>query len=317
MKKRLLTLILCVCLVFSAACTAEDSSRKNDDDDNRKSEETEVTEEETEATEEETEDVSETTGNALGFDEIELEEQTIVDKDGIVITVISFENDEFYGPIINVQIENNTEQNQVMSVYGMKVNGIAIDGSLYCEVSTGKKANAEIYLDGADLEVSGISTIKDLEIVFEGYDSDSYDTLFMSDAVTFSTNADESFVQTVDDSGTVVYDENGIRVVMKETIEIDEFGDPYFVLFVENDTDAEIYVSMDDVSVNGVMLDPFFASIVPAGTVDFEDAWFSVSDLEDNDISEIEEIEFSLYAYDWDTMDDVFTTDMITLTVQG
>lgn len=314
MKKNVLALILCLCLVFSAACAAGDSTREKDEDNNKKSEETEVTEEETEATEEETEAV-ETTDTAPGSDEISLDEQIIVDQDDVVITVMSYENDEYYGPTFLVQIENNTEQNLSMSAYSAVINGIAIDGSLYCDVAAGKKANAELYFDSADLAISGITTMKDIEVIFEGYDPDTYDTLFMSDIAAFSTTADASSVQTIDDSGTVVYDDKGIRVIMKETIQEDEFGDTYIVFFVENSTDAEICLYSEDVSVNGIMIDPIYASIVPAGKVDFEDMCFWASDLEENEITEINEIEFSLYCFDWDSLDDIFNTESITFTV--
>jgi len=315
MKKSLLALILCLCLVFSAACAGEDSTKDKDDDNNRKSEETEVTEKETEETEKETEAVVETTENAPVSGEISIDEQIIVDKDGVVITVMSYENDEFYGPTIVTQIENNTEQDLSMSIYSAIVNGIAIDGSLYCDVAAGKKANTEICLDPADLAVSGITTIKDIELIFEGYDSVTYDTLFMSDSAAFSTSADASFVQMIDDSGSVVYDDNGIRIIMKETVEVDEFGDTYFVFYVENNLDVEIAVFSENVSVNGIMIDPVYGSIVPAGKVDFEDMCFWASDLEDNGITGIEEIEFSLYAYDWDSLDDIFSTDVISFTI--
>lgn len=306
MKKILMALILCLCLVFSAACSSGDSSKDKDDDNNKESEETteksEVTEEETEAA-------------AQNFDEISIDEQVIVDQDGIVVTVKSIENDEFYGPTINVQIENASENNLSMSVDTLTVNGIAIDASLYCDVAAGKMANTEIYMDSDDLAISGITTIKDIELAFEGYDPDTYDTLFMSDVAAFSTNADVTFVQKIDDSGSVVYDNNGIRIIMKDGVNVDEYGDTYFVFYVENNSNVSIGVFSENVSVNDVMIDPFFGSMVPAGKVDFEDMTFWASDLEDSAVVSISGIEFSMYGFDWDSLDDLFDTGIVTFTV--
>ena len=65
-------------------------------------------------------------------------------------------------------------------------------------------------------------------------------------------------------------------------------------------------VSVDEASVNGYMADPFFAKSVQPGKCAFTSMSWSYSSLEDSgitDISDIEEIEFKLRAYDYDNWD--------------
>ena len=58
--------------------------------------------------------------------------------------------------------------------------------------------------------------------------------------------------------------------------------------------------SWDDVSVNGYMVDPFWATSVPAGCKKITTISFSSSKFEENGIEKVEEIEFELRVYDND-----------------
>ena len=69
-------------------------------------------------------------------------------------------------------------------------------------------------------------------------------------------------------------------------------------VYLENKTDVELMFSLDDVSVNGFMCDPFWASSVAAGKKANEEISFSDSDFEKNGITEVSEIVFTLTVYD-------------------
>ena len=69
-------------------------------------------------------------------------------------------------------------------------------------------------------------------------------------------------------------------------------------VYIENKTDKELMFSVDDVSVNGFMCDPFWAETVSPGKKSNSTiSWFE-SDFEENEISEVEEITFTLNVYD-------------------
>ena len=72
--------------------------------------------------------------------------------------------------------------------------------------------------------------------------------------------------------------------------------------------------SVDEASVNGFMLDPFYAKSVLAGKCAFSSmSWYNTT-LDENGITDIEEIEFKLRAYDADNwMSDDFANEVITL----
>ena len=57
-----------------------------------------------------------------------------------------------------------------------------------CEVAGGKKANDQIIIMNSDLEQAGIEVIKDIELKFHIFDSQTWDTIFDS-----GSNYDNNF----------------------------------------------------------------------------------------------------------------------------
>lgn len=79
-------------------------------------------------------------------------------------------------------------------------------------------------------------------------------------------------------------------------------------VYLENKTDKELMFSVNDVSVNGFMCDPFWAETVAAGKRSNTSISWLVSDFEDNGIETVEDISFTLHVYDsndW-MADDIF-----------
>lgn len=69
-------------------------------------------------------------------------------------------------------------------------------------------------------------------------------------------------------------------------------------VYLENKTDMELMFTVEDVSVNGFMCDPFWACSVAAGKKANEQIGFSDTDFEKNGIETVEEITFTLRVYD-------------------
>ena len=69
-------------------------------------------------------------------------------------------------------------------------------------------------------------------------------------------------------------------------------------VFLENKTDLELMFTVENVSVNGFMCDPFWADTVDAGKKANESITFLKSDFEENGIEVVEEITLTLRIYD-------------------
>ena len=119
---------------------------------------------------------------------------------------------------------------------------------------------------------------------------------------TGSVNSSSSSTQeSTKPSGTskeqVLVEDENITVKFTGTQEDSLWG--YTVkVYLENNTDNDLMFSVDDVSVNGFMCDPFWASTVAAGKKANEKITFSEAAFAENGIEAVEEITFTLHVYD-------------------
>ena len=118
---------------------------------------------------------------------------------------------------------------------------------------------------------------------------------------------------TFDDSGEVVYDESGVKIVIKG-LNDDAFLGQEIIVYIENNTDKGVTIQTRDVSVNGFMIDGYFSSDVAPGKHAVDAITFLSSELEDNDITTFETVELSFVAYNSKNYDQLFKTDKINLT---
>ena len=77
-------------------------------------------------------------------------------------------------------------------------------------------------------------------------------------------------------------------------------------VFIENKTDKDIMISLDGVSVNGYMCDPFWGTDVYAGKKANSEISWSDTQLEENKIENIEDIDFTLHVTDNNTWDTIY-----------
>ena len=114
-----------------------------------------------------------------------------------------------------------------------------------------------------------------------------------------NTNSENIPVPGITFQETVFVDDENCTFTIKS---IDPDGDWGYTLnaFLENKTDLNLMFSLDAVSVNGFMCDPFWASQVSAGMKANEEISFYESSLEDLGITDVTEITFTLCVYDYD-----------------
>ena len=114
-----------------------------------------------------------------------------------------------------------------------------------------------------------------------------------------SSSATQNTVGSSDEgSKEVVLVENDDIIVKVTGTEQDDLWGYTMKVFLENKTDKELMFSVDDVSVNGYMCDPFWASTVAAGKKANEKITFSDAAFAENGSEAVEEISFTLHVYD-------------------
>lgn len=245
--------------------------------------------------------------------EITIAETVLYEADGIKVTATGYE-DGWMGPEIKFLVENDSAKNVVVSTEAVSINGYMMPYSgLYAQVAAGKKANESMIVMTSELEQSGIETIADLQFFIHVVDSDTYETLADSELISLSTSA-TGLEQPVDETGDVLYDENGIKIVCKG-LKQDIIWDGTIVFYMYNISGQPITVYAENVSVNGFMQDAGLWSDLRDGTRIIDGmSLLDLSDLELESIDEVEEIEFNIRIVNSENWNEIVTTDVITLT---
>jgi len=243
---------------------------------------------------------------------LSIEEQVIYDANDIKVTATGI-GKSMWGVEIKLVVENNSDTDVTIQDKNANVNGFMVSTTMSIDVAAGKKANDTLIIDNSSIEACGLEQIATIEFRLYIFDSDSWDDIALSDVITITTSQAEGYAQAYDDSGEVLVDYNGIKIVCKGLSEEDSWWGPGVILYVENNSNKDITIQVRDASINGFMMDPTISEDVIIGKKSICDISFLASELEDNGITSIEDIEFYFNIFDMETWDDVFDSDIITL----
>ncbi len=251
---------------------------------------------------------------AASSTEITVPNSEIFNQDGIKISTTGYDADGFWGPTVKLLVENDSDKDITVQVRNGSVNGYMTDFQMSCDVAAGKKANDGMGISYSDLKASGIDTIANMEFSFHIFESSSWDTILDTDIISLTTSASD-YVQKYDDSGDVIYDENSIRIISKQLVtDEDDIWGPRYYIYIENNSDKGITVQVRDTSVNGFMIDPSLSAEIAPGKKKVDDIMFMSSQLEENNIKEITEIETSFHIFDSDGWGTIADTEPVTIT---
>ena len=252
--------------------------------------------------------------NNTAPDKITFTETVVVDNDDCTIKITGIENDEFWGYTLKAFMYNKSSDiTYMIAVDSAAINGVQVDPFFATEVAPGKKTNEKIGFYSIDeiFKTEGITPYTDIELTFRVYDTNNW----LSDDILYKTihiypygeeNA-AKFVRPTKQTDTVIID-NKYATVIVTGYEYDEIWGYTVNLFLINKTDKTLMFAIDEASVNGLMADPFYATTVLPGKSAFSSVSWSNTTLTEQGITEVNEIEFQFYAYDYN---DWFSNNLI------
>lgn len=273
----------------------------------------EKSEDETKATAE-----AETTAEAKETEpenDVTIEEQVLFEADGVTVTAKEYSVDKIWGEGVKLLIENNGTSDIGVGCNALIVNDYMITDLFSETVAAGKKANSTLNLSTKGLQAAGIDNVGQIEVYFYTFDASTYSRKTELDCVTIKTSAfDQMEVQKADD-GKELYNEDGIRIVGKYVNE-DSFWGAGILLFIENDTDKNVIVQADDLSVNGFMMTPLFSSTVYSKKMALSEITLLSSEMEENGIESVDEVELKFHLVEADTYKTIKDTDPISFSAK-
>lgn len=235
-----------------------------------------------------------------------ISDEVIVDDENCAFTIVKAEDDSLWGFTLKALCENKTaDKNLMFSIDDVSVNGYMSDPVWAAEVAAGKKSNNDITFLTSSFDTIGITSADEITFTLNIYDSDDWmaDHLVAETFTIYPTGLTRDQI-VVPERRTaageqVILDDGNTTFIILGTEEDNIWG--YTVLgYLENKTDKPLMFTWDDVSVNGFMIDPLWASEVAPGMRSYAEISFMDSEFEDNGITDVEEIEFLLRISDAD-----------------
>ena len=238
----------------------------------------------------------------------------LVDQDGIKITATEYVTDDIWGDGIKLIVENTSDNDYTVGCDALIVNDYMITDLFSADVAAGKKSNEVMYLSSSELEAAGIDVVGKVEMYFHAYDS-NWDSLFQNVYSEIETSQYANMDTTPNDEGSELYNENGIKIVGK-TVDENSFWGTAILLYVENTSGNNIGINVDNMSINGFMMSPLFSTTVYDGKKSIDAITVFSSDLEENGIESIDEVELKFHIYNADSYDTIADSDAITFSAQ-
>lgn len=255
-------------------------------------------------------DISVDTSDSSSGVEVTIDEQVLFEKDGLKVTATEYVVDSIWGDGIKLLIENNGTSDIGLGCSALIVNDYMITDLFSTTVAAGKKDYETLNLSSTGLKAAGIENVGQIELYFHTFDSDTYMPVADIGCVTIKTSAYDSMDTTPNDAGQELYNEGGIRIVGKYVDE-GSFWGMAVLLYIENNSGKNHIIQCEDMSINGFMVTPFFSSTVYSGKKAIDEITIMSSDLEENNISNVNEIELKFKIIDEDFMNSV-ESDTIT-----
>lgn len=243
-----------------------------------------------------------------------INEQVLVDQDGIKITATEYVTDSIWGDGIKLMVENNSAKDYTIGCDTLIVNDYMITDLFSADVAAGKKSNEVMYLSSTELKAAGIDTVGQIEMYFHAYDS-NWDNLFKNVYSKLETSEFANMDTTPNDEGQEIYNANGVRIVGK-TVDENSFWGTAILLYIENTSGQNVGINVDNMSINGYMMTPLFSTTVYDGKKSIDDITIMSSDLEANGITSVDQVELKFHIYNAESYDTIADSDAITFTAQ-
>ncbi len=324
MKKKLLLLILSASLAAGmTACrknsqpaaeadrTAESISAESEEMEEEKPEETVTASSSVLETETETEPEA-----AEEPEEYNFQEDTVTAQD-CVMTFSDLVEDDTFGYTVKAQFENNSADITYMfAVEGAYANSLNAEPYFAVELAPGEKSDSEIILDQEAVEVLD-HDISDIQLYVRVYNTNNYEEAVYKDKITLYTKESRTpavYSRPSETTDQVLVDNEKVKVTFVKAYK-DELLGYTMLLYLENrTTDAVAMYSVDDCSVNGVQIDPYWASTLYPEKTGYAKVSFAEEDFTDNGITEVNALSFTLRAQNDDPQsDETYAEETVTI----
>ena len=192
-----------------------------------------------------------------------IEKTVLYDANGITVTATALEQ-TINGGKIHVTMANNTEQSVSFASDDIIVNGITVTDGYCIEADAGSTVEGSIDISYRSMDNANITNIAYIESpdvrIFENLEFTTLDT----SSFRIETSVAADYAQVYPESGTVIYDKNGIKVQILGCVAGKRVTDAR--LLVTNNTENAIAIKCENPLADGETLNTWMFDTVYSGT---------------------------------------------------
>lgn len=232
----------------------------------------------------------------------QIEPQIIHDADGVTVTAESIRYDAITGAAILLRAHNTTRRDLLVQMDSAVVNGYMMQFEFSLDVGAGDEAEGEVLIPYTALALAGQSVIAEAELSLQLVDRRSYEVLAMCAPAVILTTAAADYEPSYDDGGQLVWDDQGIRIVLKGLDTGRRIADSIVLkVYLYNGYERAVSIQTASVTVNGYEMTSAMTTTVLPGRHAVDAVAFFDPDLEEHDIQTIDSVEISFKIFDEET----------------
>lgn len=227
----------------------------------------------------------------------------LFENESCAFTLTSIGTDAWGDYCWNVAMTNKTGRELVFTMDDVSVNGYEADPYWADNVETNQSAPSVVSWFQSTFDDCGIQAVKRVDFLLTVYPAGESENVLASANVTLYPDGKAAFEDTsrqLRESDTVLTDTQELQVVATGC-KTDESGGFTVSLYLENRTENDYSLTLENVKVNGQRCDPLWTRELVGGRRSFSDInWFG-ADLESMEIYTVTRVEFDLVAADLST----------------
>ncbi|MBQ9766780.1 MAG: hypothetical protein IJW37_01570 [Lachnospiraceae bacterium] len=232
-----------------------------------------------------------------------IEEQVLYDDNDVIIKATELSVSEYGEVVLGINIQNNREKSVRVQTRENALNQCLMPSILSVDVESGATSDAEIVFSKAWIQRWELTDITELKFVIYLADSDSLEGgdrwWIETEPIAVKTSLAASYTQQYDDSGIVLYDKDGIRIIAKN-VNTDKYESENLVIYVENDTDCYVSVFTQNITISGKAATGIYMAEMLPQTKALDVVAFMRGTMDALGVEKIEEMEigFQVFAVD-------------------
>ena len=232
---------------------------------------------------------------------VEIERQNLINNDQCQVIITEIDTQNPSGFSIGVELVNKTDSAQMFSIKYATVDGLSIDPNWASEVGGGAVKESQIIFHKSDYAAYNLG-FTDIQLVFAVNDSVETSTQITQQAVLiypYGAGTATAYTRAGSSNDVVLIDNDSIKVTYIGNSTDDVWGYSANV-YIENKTNINLWVTGNNITVNGVALDPFWGTTVPANASAYSEICWTTAQLQGSGITEVTSIEMDLLATNYD-----------------